>query len=121
MFKFFNCGENESPGAKVNHKLIDWQKDSNLISSAINKVAGKEIRLEPYVHWWTFMGYYLAIGDSPLSSIVGIRNKIAKGKKLDKNELQFRQNNPQYFSLDTRTVDQQEADILAKELWNSGK
>ena len=119
MFKFFNCG-NESMGTKVNHSIIDWEQDSQLICSAINKVANKEIRSEKYIHWWTFMGYYIAIGDSPLSTILGIRNKILSNKKLEKYEQQFRRNNPQYFVWNSRSMQEKEADKIAKEIWNSG-
>lgn len=121
MFKFFNCGQEESPGASTNYKLIDWQSDSQLVSSAINNVAGKEIRAEKYVHWWTFMGYYLAVGESALSTVVGIRSKIVKGKKLEKYEQEFRKNNPQYFRWNSKTVEQRAQDELARSLWNSGK
>ena len=118
---FFNCGQTESPGMTVNYKLIDWKQDSQLICSAINKVSGKEIRFEPYMHWWTFMGYYLAIGESPLSHIVGIRSKMMKGKKLEKHEQEFKRNNPQYFTWDSSLVTKKEDDKLVKQLWNSGK
>ena len=117
MFDFMNCGEKES-GAKTNFKAIDWNGDSQLICSAINNVANMEIRSIEYCHWWTFMGYFCAIGESPLSTVVGIRNKIAKGKKLEKYETEFRQNNPQYFIWDSRTLKQKEEDILLNELWN---
>ena len=119
MFKFFNCG-NESMGTKVNHSIIDWEQDSQLVCSAINKVANKEIRSEKYIHWWTFMGYYIAIGDSPLSTILGIRNKMLSNKKLEKYEQQFKRNNPQYFVWNSRSMQEKEADKLAKEIWNSG-
>ena len=121
MFKFINCGQNESPGASVNYKLIDWEQDSQLICSAVNKVYGKEIRLEPYIHWWTFMGYYLAVGDSALSTVVGIRNKVIKGKKLEKHEQEFRKNNPNYFNRNFDSATKKDLDNYVKQLWNSGK
>lgn len=117
MFLFFNCGET-NPGAKTEYKLIDWDNDAQLITSGINNVAGKEIRSVEYCHWWTFMGYYLAIGESPLSTVVGIRSKIAKSKKLEKYEQEFRRDNPQYFNWDRRTLQQKEDDALLNELWN---
>ena len=120
MYNFFRCGNDNNVGAQTNHKLIDWEQDSQLICSAINKVANKEIRSEPYIHWWTFMGYYTAIGESPLSTIIGIRDKIIKGKKLEKYESQFKRENPQYFVWNARTVEEKEADSLVKDLWNSG-
>lgn len=117
MFNFFNCGQT-SPGANTNVKLIDWDNDEQLISSAINNVAKVEIRSVEYCHWWTFMGYYCAIGESPLSTVVGIRNKIVKGKKLEKYEQEFRRDNPQYFNWDRRTLQEKEDDALLQELWN---
>ena len=117
MFDFFNCGRSQSVGKKMNHKLIDWEQDSQIICSAINKVANKEVRAEPYIHWWTFMGYYSAVGESLLSTIVSIRDKIVRGKKLEKHERTFRQENPEYFVWNTNNIDD-EAEELFNELWN---
>ena len=117
MFDFFNCGRSQSIGKKMNHKLIDWEQDSQIICSAINKVANKEVRAEPYIHWWTFMGYYSAVGESLLSTIVSIRDKIVRGKKLEKHERAFRQENPEYFVWNTNNIDE-EAEELFNELWN---
>lgn len=116
-FLFFNCGQQE-PSGKTEYKTIDWETDSQLISSAVNKVAGKEVRAETYLHWWTFMGYFNAVGESALSTVVGIRSKIAKGKKLEKYELEFKRDNPQYFNWDMRTLKQKEDDELLNQLWN---
>ena len=116
-FSFFNCGQKHAAG-ETHYKTIDWEQDSQLISSAVNKVAGKEIRAEQYVHWWTFMGYFNAVGESALATVVGIRDKIVKGKKLEKYEQRFRQDNPQYFVWDKRTVQQKEDDELINQLWN---
>ena len=118
MYNFFNCNEIQAPGMKMNYKLIDWEKDSQLICSAINQVANKEIRNEHYIHWWTFMAYFIGIGECTLSTILDIRYKIAKGKKLEKHESQFKRDNPQYFNFNMRTVEQKEADELARQLWN---
>ena len=104
----------------MNYKLIDWQRDELLIVSAINNVANKEVRAEKYIHWWTFMSYYTAIGNCTLSHIVSIRDKIARHKKLEKHEREFRVENPQYFNWDNRLIDQKEADELVHELWNKG-
>ena len=119
MFDFFNCGRSQSIGKKMNHKLIDWEQDSQIICSAINKVANKEVRAEPYIHWWTFMGYYSAVGESLLSTIVSIRDKIVRGKKLEKHERVFKQENPEYFVWNTNNIDE-EAEELFNELWNKG-
>lgn len=120
MYEFFNCGQSDSYASKNNLKLIDWQQDSQLICSAVNKIANTEIRAIEYLHWWTFVGYYMAIGESPLSTIVSIRHKMLTGKKLEKYEQQFKRENPQYFTWNTKSVEQQEADNIARELWNNG-
>ena len=118
MVWFFNCGQEEI-GKRVNYKLIDWEKDSSLIFSAVNNVAQKEVRSEDYLHWWTFMGYYLAIGECSLSNIVAIREKRAKGKKLEKYERQFINENPQYF-WSNQTIEQQEMDAEIRRMWENG-
>lgn len=117
MFRFFNCGQDEPDNAN-SPKLIDWDKDVQIIMSGINNVAGKEVRLEPYVHWWTFMGYYMAIGESVLATVVSIRNKIVKGKKLEKWEEEFKRENPKYFNWNSKSVEERELDELVHELWN---
>lgn len=118
MFEFFNQSEVVETGAQ-SLRLIDWQKDSNLIISAVNNVANQEIRSVPYLHWWTFLGYYMAIGECPLSFIVSLRHKKAKNEKLEKYEKKFIQENPQYFNVDMRSVEQKEADEYIKQLWGN--
>lgn len=117
MNKFFNCGQDESAGRAVSYKLINWEKDAQIISAAINKVAGFETRSASYIHWWTYMGYYMGVGESALSTIVSIRNKMKTGKKLEKYEQEFRNENPQYFNWDSRTTQQKEDDLLIESLW----
>lgn len=116
MFNFFNCGQN-NVGAKQDYKLIDWEEDAQMICSAINNVSKTEIRSVEYCHWWTFMGYYTSIGESVLSTVVGIRNKVAKGKKLEKYEQEFKKDNPQFFSFDYRTLSQIEEDAKIRMMW----
>lgn len=118
MVRFFNCGQ-DNVGASVNRKIIDWEKDSPMICSAVNKVAGTEIRALPYLHWWTFMGYYMAVGQSALSTVVGIRSKMARGKKLEDYERKFKQENPQYFNLDMRTVEEKRFEEELRKNWNN--
>lgn len=120
MYNFFNCGKDQSVGKHMKHRLIDWDKDSQMICSAINKVANKEVRAEPYIHWWTFMGYYSAVGESLLSTVLSIRDKLSRGKKLEKYEREFKNENPEYFVWNARTTDDEEADRLFNELWNNG-
>lgn len=119
LYLFINCGQEESQGIKTSKPLIDWEKDSQMICSAVNKVANTEIRASEYLHWWTFLGYYMAIGNSPLATVVGIRNKIVSGKKLEKWEKEFKRDNPNYFIWKSTTVEEREADRIIREMWNS--
>lgn len=120
MFDFISCGQTNM-GNKTNHKLIDWEQDEQLIASAINNVANMEIRTVDYMHWWTFMGHYISVGESVLSTVVQIRSKLVEGKKLEKHEQEFRKKNPEYFIWNRQTVEDREADALIKEIWNQGK
>ena len=120
MYNFFNCGEPDGIAANTTRKVIDWEGDQQIICAGVNKVAGTEIRALGYLHWWTFMGYFCSIGESVLSTVVSIRDKILKGKKLEKYEQEFRAHNPQYFVWDSRSLQDKEDDELLKQLWDFG-
>ncbi len=92
LFWFINCGDIDTDSTP-HPKRIDWEQDQPLIVADINKVAGCEIRALPYLHWWTFISYFNAIGEGQLSSIVAIREKLRKGKKLEAWEKDFYQEN----------------------------
>lgn len=119
MYEFFNCNQPEIKQSHHNYNLIDWNADESLICAAINVVAQKEIRAEKYMHWFTFFGYYMSIGDCILTTIITIRYKIASGTKLEKHEQKFRQENPQYFIRDMRSIQDKDDDEWLKELWES--
>lgn len=75
---------------KPSPKVVNWEKDEQLIFPAINKVAGMEVRAVPYMHWWTFLGYFQSIDREDIwGFILTIRQKRAKGKKLEKYEKDF--------------------------------
>lgn len=85
--QFIECfRSNDRSGPKV----VNWEKDENLIFAAINKVAGQEVRMLDYLHWWTFLGFFQSISHEDLIGfIMTIRQKRAKRKKLEKNEQEF--------------------------------
>ena len=70
-------------------RTMDWGQDAGLILPAVNRVLGGEARAMPYLHWWTFLGAYMEIGESLFSTVLGIRRKRAKGQKLEKWEQEF--------------------------------
>ena len=119
MYRFINGGEDHSPGAERDVSLVDWEQDSQLVCAAINNVANQEIRAVEYLHWWTFLGYYMSVGESVLSTVVGIRDKIAKHKKLEDWEKEFKKNNPKYFVW-RQTAQEQDLNNLVRDIWNKG-
>lgn len=82
---FLSCGETGAPGPK----LLDWQLDAPEIIADINAVAGREIRSEPYLHWWTFLSFFHGIRQGRLSTLVSIRDKLSRGQKLEPYEQEY--------------------------------
>lgn len=80
--------------------VYNWKQDEQMIFSAVNKVAGKETRELEYLHWWTFLGYFNEVGEGTFSFVVGIRNKLNKGKKLEKHEKEFLAHNRELVLLE---------------------
>lgn len=116
---FINCG-NEEKREKKQTKLMDWEQDFPYIVAPVNRVLGLDVRSVPYdfenntggLHWWTFMSAYQEIGDCLFAQIVGIRRKLARGKKLDKSEQEFYRNNRQLVDF-KRKYTEMENDILS--------
>ena len=96
VFRFINCYD-DSIGHKTQTKVMSWKQDSQMIIAGVNRVAGQDVRALPYYHWFSFIANFMEIGESQLSFVCGIRNKIATGKKLEKHEKEFKNRNPQYF------------------------
>lgn len=94
-------------GKKRPHTM-DWEQDAAIIIPPINRVLGKEIRLLPYLHWWTFLGAYMEIGESLFSQVLNIRNKKAKNKRLEKWEADFYAENKRLVDLNVKTVKRSE-------------
>lgn len=90
---FIDCGRDWQDSPKKSPRVMDWEQDKSILFPAINKAAGLEVRTVPYMHWWTFMGYYMEISEGVFSTILSLRQKRAKGKKLEKWEQEFWQQN----------------------------
>lgn len=106
---FLNRGDTiEEPRAQA--KVYDFEQDEQIIFSAINKVAGKEVRECEYMHFWTFMGLFSEIGEGTFATIVSIRDKKAKGKKLDKWELDYYKTHKSTIDLKKTYTDEEEAE-----------
>lgn len=105
--EFMNCGMGEDNGNKP--ALMDWNQDADILIPAINKVAGCEVRTMGHLHWWTFIGYYMEIGESLFSQVVNVRYKRAHGKKLEKWEKEFEKDNRKICRLNKRLSEEEQA------------
>lgn len=96
-FDFIDAEEKDAPKKCNSAKLVDWEKDAPRIIPPINRILGYETRAVDYdwtnntggVHWYTFLGAYMEIGDCLFAQIVRIRDKINRGKKLEKEEREW--------------------------------
>jgi len=97
--------------ATNNKKVVDWEQDESMLFSAINRVAGKEVRAMRYMHWWTFLGYFAEMGECLYSTVLNIRSKKVKGKKLDKTEQEWYKANKDVVDLRTRYTEEEKAEM----------
>lgn len=107
---FINCGKEETEKNEVSAPVYDWEQDEQMIFSAVNKVAGHEVRADQYMHWWTFMGVFQEVGESMFATVVNIRNKKRKHKKLEKHEQDFYKENKELVDL-KRHISKEELEI----------
>ena len=95
-------------------KILDWEKDYNFIISALNgKVKTVEdVRELPFLHWWTFLGYFVERGKCQYTTILELREKLASGKTLDKWEKTVLRENREDIMLKDETDNE-----IEKMLW----
>ncbi len=113
---FIDCGEEKSAEGKQPKSTIDFEQDERLLIAAVNRVAGREVRSMDYLHWWTFMGYFMEIGECTYSTVLNLRSKKNKGKTLEKWEKEFWDNNKDICEIKEKLSDEE---IAEKELLNS--
>lgn len=104
--EFIDCGIQDD--GKPKPRLMDWDQDAPIIVPAVNKVCNFDVRSVKYMHWWTFFGYYMEIGECMLSTVVSIRDKKRRGKKLEKWEQEFYRNNKHIVDLRAKKVERSE-------------
>lgn len=111
LIEFMNNGVTGQAGSAV--KTVDFEQDYNLLVPAINRVAGKEIRTCDDIHWWTFLSWFMEIGECTYSTVLTIRSKLKKGKPLEKWEQEFYQANRDMVDIRRRLSEQEKK----KEEW----
>ena len=88
LMHFIDHGAEEKD-KKPPHRVMDWEQDANILFPAVNKVAGTEVRALDYLHWWTFLGYFMEVHGGVFGTVLQLRQKKAKHKKLEKEEQEF--------------------------------
>lgn len=109
---FIDCGMTASTSEKKSARahVMDWEQDAAILFPAINKVAGYEVRSAKYLHWWTFMGYYMEISDGVFSHVLSMRQKKLKGKPLDKWEREYWNSNKDICVLRPKLTAEEQAE-----------
>lgn len=109
MLIIINNGEEVTEEEQSKPIVMNWQKDFKIIAPAISRVLGYDIRTQDkFTHWYTFIGAYQEIGECLFANIVSIRNKLAKGKKLEKYEQEFYRENRNMIDLPKTLTREQE-------------
>lgn len=93
---FIDCGIKGDDKPKP--RTMDWEQDAPIIAPEVSKIAGRDIRIGK-THWWEFFGYYIGIGEGVFNTIVSIREKRRKGKKLEKWEQEYYRSNKTLIDL----------------------
>ena len=114
MFRIMNNGEEETT-LENKPQLMDWEHDFSQLAPPISRVLGYDVRdAEKYTHWYSFLGGYMEIGECTFATVVSIRNKRAKGKKLEKWELEFLREHRKMIDL-PKKITMEEQEILNSE------
>lgn len=124
-FSFIDGGSGRGAGKEKHPRVMDWEQDFEFIIGPVNRVLGYEARAVNYdietntggVHWWTFLSAYMEIGECLFSQIVSIRDKQARGEKLEKHERKWLRRNNDIVRLRQRFSDAENEIIDA---WTKG-
>lgn len=103
---FMDVGEDPEE-AKPAARVMDWEQDEKILFPAINTAAGYEVRSVQHLHWWTFMGYFMEIHDGVFAQVLSLRQKRAKGKKLEKWEQEYWSSNKRLCVLHSKLTEEE--------------
>lgn len=106
VLEFMNCGqpvktkENDSEPP-----IMDWTKDFEIMLPSLNKTIGYDIRTpEKFTHWWTIVTASGVMGECTFMTVLQIRQKLQKNKKLEKHEKEFYKANRELIELDSNSM-----------------
>lgn len=105
--EFIDAGINNTSD-RDKPSLMNWNQDAPILIPAINQVLNKEIRSLEYMHWWTFIGAYMQIGESLFSNVISIRKKRSSGQKLSDTEKRFLNENKSLILIKRQLTEEEE-------------
>lgn len=114
---FINGGKLDDETEKKPPRLMDWEQDFPYIIAPVNRVLGQETRAADYLHWWTFLGAYMEIGECTFAQIVHIRDTKNRGRPLDKSDQEWYRKNKKLVDLKKKYTSEEE-ELLKK--WGGG-
>ncbi len=115
---FLTCGERDTPS----RKWFDWEADAAAILSDVNKAAGREVRQERFLHWWTFLSYFNAIGEGQFSTLLTVREKLRQGLPLGAWEQEYYRDHPRRVSRERiYTREERQRQEALKRILDGGK
>lgn len=109
---WYLSGGSDTP-SKPTPTLVSWEQDARYIVSAVNRVAGREVRADENLHWWTFLSWYQEIGDCMLAQIVRIRNIKARGRKMERDDILWYRENREIVDLKMK-ISESESETFKK-------
>ena len=110
MFRIIGGGEEQGENHEQKPQLMDWEHDFPQLAPPISRVLGYDIRMpDKYTHWYSFLGGYMEIGECVFSTLVSIRSKRAKSKKLEKWEQEFYQEHRKMVDLPRKLTAEEQA------------
>ena len=107
---FLDCGRGGDESRRP--ALMDWEKDFDIIVPAVNEVVGCDVCEREDIHWWTFVRAYMQIFSREgnlFAGVVGIREKLKRGKTLEKHERAFYNENRAMIDMPVRMSDADKA------------
>ena len=109
MFRIINGGEEQEENHEQKPQLMDWEHDFPQLAPPISRVLGYDVRTpDKFTHWYSFLGGYQEIGECAFATLVSIRSKRAKGKKLEKWEQEFYQEHRKMVELPRKLTAEEE-------------
>lgn len=112
MYRIISGGEMDEQTSTNKPRLMDWEHDYRLIAPPVSRVLGYDVRNpDVYTHWYTWLGGYMEIGECTFATIVSIRSKRAKGKKLDKWEVDYLREHRKEVELPIQMTAEEQAEL----------